>query len=259
MLGWLSVAGGLIIVVLALANQFTTAHRVRLSQMATEASHSFADEARAGSEVVLTQGLRRSMTERWVRKRNDALAKGMSANDLTGTFGSVTKAFRLFLQSAVLGVGAYYVLQGEVAGGPIIASSILLGRALAPIEQAMGQWPVLQRARAGSDLLGKYLVTVPPAPARTELPVPTALLSVTGLTVIPPGSRAPTLRNISFQLRPGQALGVIGRSESGKVDPRARPTGLSASQGVKSVSVVPRSTSTIPSVSASTSDISRRR
>ena len=216
MLGWLSVAGGLIIVVLALANQFTTAHRVRLSQMATQASHSFADEARAGSEVVLTQGLRRSMTERWVRKRNDALAKGMSANDLTGTFGSVTKAFRLFLQSAVLGVGAYYVLQGEVTGGAMIASSILLGRALAPIEQAMGQWPVLQRARAGWDSLGKYLVTVPPAPARTELPVPAALLSVTGLTVIPPGSRVPTLRNISFQLRPGQALGVIGRSGSGK-------------------------------------------
>ena len=81
MLGWLAVAGGLIIVALAISNQVITAHRTRLAQLATQSSHSFADEARAGSEVLLTQGLRRTMTERWVRRRNEALVKGLSAND----------------------------------------------------------------------------------------------------------------------------------------------------------------------------------
>jgi ATP-binding cassette subfamily C protein len=98
----------------------------------------------------------------------------------------------------------------------MIASSIMLGRALAPIEQAMGQWPVLQRAKAGWESLGRYLATVPQAAPKTELPVPPALVTVSSLTVVPPGSKVPTLRNINFQLRPGQALGVIGRSGSGK-------------------------------------------
>jgi ATP-binding cassette subfamily C protein len=80
----------------------------------------------------------------------------------------------------------------------------------------MGQWPVLQRAKAGWESLGRYLATVPQATAKTELPVPPALVTVSSLTVVPPGSKVPTLRNINFQLRPGQALGVIGRSGSGK-------------------------------------------
>ncbi len=216
MLGWLAVAGGSVLVILALLNHTVTAHRVRLAQIANQASHGFADAARAGNEVVLTQGLQAVMTNRWVQRRTDALFKSIGSNDWTGSFTSLTKAFRLFLQSAMLGVGAYYVIQGEMTGGSMIAGSILLGRGLAPIEQAMGQWPVLQRARAGWKSLGRYLTVVEPAKPRTPLPTPAADLSVAGLTVVPPGGRVPTLRNISFKLQPGQALGVIGPSGSGK-------------------------------------------
>jgi PrtD family type I secretion system ABC transporter len=216
MLGWLAVAGGLVIVVLALGNQLATAHKVRVAHVANQGSHAFAEEARAGREVVMSQGARRSMLDRWVRRRQEALARGTEANDWTGSFGAVTKAFRLFLQSAILGAGAYYVLRGEMTAGAMIAGSILLGRALAPVEQAMGQWPVLQRARAGWDSLGRFLAAVPPETPRTALPVPEAHLKVTNLTVVPPGGRAPTLRNVSFELRPGEVLGVLGPSGSGK-------------------------------------------
>lgn len=216
MLGWLAVAGGAVIVVLALLNQVMTSHRVRLAYMANQASHGFADEARAGREVVMSQGARGDITERWVIRRQEALAKGTEANDWTGSFASVTKSFRLFLQSAILGAGAYFVLKGEMTAGSMIAGSILLGRALAPVEQAMGQWPVLQRARAGWVALARYLTAVPPAPARTTLPVPEARVTVSNLTVVPPGGKVPTLRNVSFDLSPGQALGVIGPSGSGK-------------------------------------------
>lgn len=216
MLGWLAVAGGIIIVILTMMNHLMTAHKVRLAQMANQDSHRFADAARAGNEVLLTQGLQGSMTTRWVQRRTEALSKSIAANDWTGSFTSLTKAFRLFLQSAMLGAGAYFVLQGEVTAGAMITGSILLGRALAPIEQAMGQWPILQRGRAGWKSLGQYLATSIPEKKRTALPTPAARLYVKGLTVVPPGGSAPTLRNINFKLEPGQALGVIGSSGSGK-------------------------------------------
>ncbi|MGM0743279.1 MAG: type I secretion system permease/ATPase [Pseudomonadota bacterium] len=215
-LGWVSVAGGLIIVVLALLNQTVTAHRVRMSQIATQRAHSFAEHAQEASEVALSQGLGDSLQTRYKRLRNLALKQTMRANDWTGVFTSLTKAFRLFLQSAILGLGAYFVIQGELTPGSMIAGSILLGRALAPVEQAMGNWPVFQRARAGWKTLEKFLASVPFQEERTELPVPEARLRASALTIVPPGAKRPTVRNVNFLLEPGQALGVIGKSGSGK-------------------------------------------
>ncbi|MBE0414349.1 type I secretion system permease/ATPase [Yoonia sp.] len=216
MLGWLAVAGGVIIVLTAVLNQTLTARRVRAVQVTTQEGQSFAEEARQGREVVLSQGLRGAMLHRYLGHRDAALFANIGASDWTGGFAAFTKSFRLFLQSAMLGAGAYYVLQGEMTPGSMIAGSILLGRALAPVEQAMGRWAVLQRGRTGWLALGKYLQAVPAAPQRTALPVPTPELQVTGLTVVAPGERIPTLRNVSFTLEPGQALGVIGRSGAGK-------------------------------------------
>ncbi len=216
MIGWLAVAGGAALILLTLVNHLVTARRTRISQLTVQASHDMAAETRMGEEVVLTQGLRPAMTERWRRLRVEGLQRGLGANDWTGTFTSVTKSFRLLLQSAVLGVGAYYTLQGELTGGAMIAGSILLGRALAPVEQALGGWPVLQRARAGWKALGAFLAKCPPVRPRTDLPTPEAELRVKNLTVVPPNSRVPVLRGVNFQLEPGQAIGVIGPSGSGK-------------------------------------------
>ena len=216
MLGWLAVVGGAVIVLTAVLNQVLTARRVRAAQMSTQAAQSFAEEARNSREVVLSQGMRDTMQTRYLDLRDAALEASTSANDWTGSFSAFTKSFRLFLQSAMLGAGAYFVLLGELTPGAMIAGSILLGRALAPVEQAMGRWPVLQRGRAGWQALGKYLQVVPMMTPRTALPTPHARLKAKGLTVIPPGERVPVLRNISFTMEPGQALGVIGRSGSGK-------------------------------------------
>ncbi|MGB7243718.1 MAG: type I secretion system permease/ATPase [Sulfitobacter sp.] len=216
MLGWLAVAGASVLIVFALLNQILTARRVRQSQIALQGAHSFADQARAGSEIILAQGMRSTIRDRWLLRRNDGLRKSIGANDWTGSLTSLTKSFRMFLQSAMLGLGAFYVLKGEMTPGSMIAGTILLGRALAPIEQSMGQWPLLQRARAGWQALSDYLAKVPPMVERTQLPVPEARLKVLGLTVVPPGGKVPTLRALSFELQPGKALGVIGRSGSGK-------------------------------------------
>ncbi len=215
-LGWVAVAGASVIVVLALLNQVVTSYRVRMSQIATQRAHAFAEQTQASSEVALSQSMRDSLLVRYKRLRNLALRENIKANDWTGIFTSLTKAFRLFLQSAILGLGAYFVLQGEMTPGSMIAGSILLGRALAPVEQAMGNWPVLQRARAGWKTLERFLATVPLSPDRTELPVPPARLQANGVTVMPPGAKKPTVRNVSFTLEPGHALGIIGKSGSGK-------------------------------------------
>ena len=216
MLGWAALAGALILIVLALANQMLTANKVKKAQALGQAAQAFADQTRTGREVVLTQGMGDAMTGRWGAHRREALEKTVSANDWTGSFTSLTKTFRLYLQSAMLALGAFLVMRGEMSSGAMVASSIMLGRALAPIEQALGQWPVIQRARSGWVALGDYLAQIPHRQTRLELPTPEAALSVRTLAVAAPGSRLPTLRNITFNLEPGQALGVIGNSGSGK-------------------------------------------
>ena len=116
----------------------------------------------------------------------------------------------------MLGLAALLVLRQELSAGAMIAASILMGRALQPVEQAVGQWSVVSRARQAKVRLGELLANTPPPPPRTSLPRPQALLEVQGLTVVPPGATAPVLRGLTFQLAPGQALGVIGPSGSGK-------------------------------------------
>ncbi|WP_432759533.1 type I secretion system permease/ATPase [Defluviimonas salinarum] len=216
MLGWLAMAGGAVLIAVTLANQALTARKVTGAQASAALAQKFAESARQAGEIVRAQGMAPAMTARWTRQRDEALDESIAASDWTGSFSALTKALRLFLQSAMLAAGAWYVLKGEVTGGAMIAGTILLGRALAPIEQAIGQWPLVQRARAAWLSLGRFLAEIPPEPRRIQLPAPEAVLAVQGLTVVPPGARAPTLRNVSFRLEPGQALGVIGKSGSGK-------------------------------------------
>jgi len=216
MLGWLAVTGGAVLICVALLNQALTRKKVAMAQTASARANAFSEHARQASEVVRSQGMQRDVSERWMQQRLDALGQAIAASDWTGSFTALTKSLRLFLQSAMLAVGAYYVLYNEMTAGAMIAGSILLGRALAPIEQVVGQWPMIERARTSWDSLNKFLDATPPENERTKLPVPQAALNVQNLTVIPPGATAATLRNVTFQLASGEAIGVIGKSGSGK-------------------------------------------
>ena len=152
----------------------------------------------------------------WQRLREEALSQSLTASDLGGGYSALTKTFRLFLQSAMLGLGAWIVLRGEMTPGAMIAGSILMGRALAPIEMLVGQWAIVQRAHKGWSTLAQLLTEVPPEAARTPLPKPTAKLDVQNLTVVAPGESQAALRMLSFTVEPGQAIGVIGPSGAGK-------------------------------------------
>lgn len=216
MLGWAGLAGGAILLVLTFANQALTAQRTTKAQKSAHMASFFAEQVRAGSEVVMAQGMRGAMTRRWVARRVEALTQSIAANDWTGTFSTATKTFRQYLQSVMLAIGAWYLMKGELSSGAMVASSIILGRGLAPIEQALGQWPMAQKAHEAWLTLARYLAATPQFPPLAALPDPASRLAVSGLTVIPPGARQPTLRGVSFRVEPGQVLGVIGLSGSGK-------------------------------------------
>ncbi|WP_298937487.1 type I secretion system permease/ATPase [uncultured Ruegeria sp.] len=216
LLGWLAVTGGALLVIIALLNQALTHRKVAAAQAASAKANAFSEHARQAAEVVRSQGMQEDVTLRWLSQRSNALSQTIAASDWTGSFTSLTKSLRLFLQSAMLALGAWLVLQNEMTPGAMIAGSILLGRALAPVEQAVGQWGVIERARSAWTSLNKFLDQTPPEIARTKLPVPAANLKAKSLTVIPHGSNTPTLRNVTLSLEPGKALGVIGKSGSGK-------------------------------------------
>ncbi len=215
-LGLLAVAGGVVLVALTIANQITTRQPQGRAAMANVHSEAVSDQMRGEAEMVHSMGMRDAAFDRWQKLRARALQEHVAAADLGGLFTASTKTFRLFLQSAMLGLGAYLVLQNELSAGAMIAGSILMGRALAPIELAIGQWPLVQRAVKGWDSLTELLGEVPPPAARTPLPKPEALLEVQQATIIPPGEAQAALRMISFTVAPGQAVGVIGPSGAGK-------------------------------------------
>jgi ATP-binding cassette subfamily C protein len=215
-LGFLAMGGGTILILITVLNQFFSKKPVLAANMASHKAGLISEEIRSEAEMIQSMGMRGAAFNRWKVARDSSLTESVSANDVTGSFTSMTKSLRLFLQSAMLGLGAYLVLQGELTPGAMIAGSILLGRALAPIELAIGQWPLVQRANKGWKSLSELLESTPPEHQRTELPKPKARLDVQSVTLVPPGESRATLKTVSFKVEPGQALGVIGPSGAGK-------------------------------------------
>ncbi|RMD94080.1 MAG: type I secretion system permease/ATPase [Alphaproteobacteria bacterium] len=215
-LGWLALGGGGLLIVLSFLNQRLTRARQLEAVEASARAESLAGQARAEAESVLGMGMQAAVRRRWRALRDLALGRAIAAADRTGMFAAAIKSFRLFLQSAMLGLGAWLVLGNEITSGAMIAASILLGRSLAPIEQSLGNWPLAQRAFAGWRNLSRVLEETPPERPRTALPEPKAHLKVSALSVVPPGEQRPALAGVSFELKPGQALGVIGPSAAGK-------------------------------------------
>ncbi|MEO1790486.1 MAG: ATP-binding cassette domain-containing protein [Pseudomonadota bacterium] len=206
----------MLLVIITVANQILTAARVQDANLTNAVAQRYAEQAQRASEIVRSQGMLNPVTERWMAHRIGALQKNMTAVDWTGAFSTFTKAFRLSLQSLVLALGAYLVLLGEITAGAMIAASILLGRALAPIEQLVGRWPQITAARQGWASLKGFLGELEDPIERTTLPRPESKLQVSAVTITPGLTQPPILYNVSFEVAPGEAVGIIGRSGSGK-------------------------------------------
>ncbi|WP_199260204.1 type I secretion system permease/ATPase [Paracoccus binzhouensis] len=216
LLGAVATAGLLVLVIATLLNQWLSRDSLQQAAIAGQSAERMSDLYRDEGELIGSLGMRAAAFHRWQEARDRATEATMRGNDRATSFTVFSRTFRLFLQSALLAAGAWLVLRQEVTPGAMIASSILMGRALAPIEQVVGGWAIVQRAQDGWKRLSDLLSRRPPQAARTPLPRPDAQLEVRNLTVVPPGQGVATLRGVSFDLNPGQALGVIGPSGAGK-------------------------------------------
>jgi PrtD family type I secretion system ABC transporter len=216
LMGLLAIFGAVILLIVALLNQISSRKPLEAANAASFASEQLGAHIRSEREMVHSLGMRQAAFDRWQVARGQSLDTTIDAADTAGTFTALTKSFRLFLQSAMLGLGAYLVLINELTPGAMIAGSILLGRALAPIELLVGQWAMFQRGREGWRNLSVLLGHIPADTVRTTLPQPKARLIADQVTVVPPGESQAALRMISFDIQPGQAVGVIGTSGAGK-------------------------------------------
>ncbi len=175
-----------------------------------------AETGQRNAESILAMGMLSAFRDRWRQVNAQSLSWQLLASDRIGSMASFSKALRLFLQSIMLAIGAALAVKGEISAGSIIAGTIIFGRALAPIEQVIGQWKGFLKARDSYKRLDALLASSPEVPTRTALPKPRGLLQVEGLRVAAPDSRTLILGNVNFHVEPGQMLAVIGPSASGK-------------------------------------------
>lgn len=231
LLGYLALVGAAVLVIITIANQMLSKRPQAQASASSHMANIMSEQIRTEAEMVQSMGMRDAAFGRWQKQRGQALTQQVAATDVSGTFTSMTKTLRLFLQSAMLGLGAWLVLQNELTPGAMIAGSILLGRALAPVEMALNQWPVAQRAKKGWENVSELLGAVPVEAARTALPEPRAHLVAKSLTVVPPGEKQASLKAVNFEIKPGQAVGVIGPSGAGKSTLARTITGVWAPAG----------------------------
>lgn len=225
-IGIFAFSGGMILIASAIANQIVTKNSAVKSAVASYKSDRYCSQLQNEAETIRSLGMQSNAFLKWVEARKQALQLNVRASDLGGNFSVLSRVFRMFLQSAILGLGAWLVLQGEITAGMMIASSILLGRALAPVETVVNQWGTVQRTKRAWDSLAALLSEIPEERCLVDLPRPKPVLKVNQITVIPPKSKTATLKQVSLEVQPGMAVGVIGPSGSGKSTLARAITGL---------------------------------
>ena len=215
-LGVIALVSAILLLLLAIANERVTTRPTEAAHQSGVAASRLADATIRNAEVVRAMGLAPAMLDRWRGANEDANAALTRAGEAGGVVLSVTKFVRHFVQIAVLGAGAYLVLQNELTAGGMIAASILLGRALAPVELAIGAWKGFVSARLAYRRLESHLDEFPPEPERMALPPPRGHLEVESASYVAPVGGSMLLSQVGFDIAPGEAVAVIGPSGAGK-------------------------------------------
>ncbi|MEM7696001.1 MAG: type I secretion system permease/ATPase [Pseudomonadota bacterium] len=214
-LGLLATVGALILLAIAIITDRTARKAVAQSGELSNKRSMFADASRRNAEVVRGMGMLTGIGSVWSSLNKSFLRANARAAEIVSTSSVLTKVFRLFLQSAVLGLGAYLAVQQIISPGAMIAASIIMSRALQPIEAAVSNWRQFLASRQAYKRLNATL-TATEDEDRMALPTPQAEMAADGVAVVPPGSRTPIIMDVRFKVPAGNALGVIGRSGSGK-------------------------------------------
>jgi ATP-binding cassette, subfamily C, type I secretion system permease/ATPase len=215
-LGFIALAGAVLLFALAVHNEILTRKPLGMANREVAAANAFAVTSLRNADALAAMGMLPGILRRWSRQHDRGLMLQGTASDGAGSISACTKAIRMFLQVAILGAGASLAIDQIITPGAMIAASIIMGRALAPVEQAIGHWRGFLAARAAYSRLNALLLEQPAHRDVMQLPAPNGRLEISNLVAGPPGLVKPVLRGVSFSLEPGEALGVIGPSASGK-------------------------------------------
>jgi len=215
-LGLTALAGAAILVSLTLLTEVMTRAPTRAAGQLGASRNALAEATRRNVEVLQAMGFAHRIAARWSAVNADYLEAHARASDAAGGIGTISKVARMALQSALLAVGAYLVVQQEASGGVMIASSIMMGRALAPIELAIANWKGFVGARQGWRRMTELLAMMPAGAAAVALPPPSQSIAVENVSLVPPGDNRAVVQEASFVLHRSAGLGIIGPSASGK-------------------------------------------
>lgn len=215
-LGLAALTGAAILLLLTLLTERMVRQPARQMVGIAATRNDIAQASIRNAEVLAAMGMRSNLAGRWNEVTTRHRQAQAQTSDVTGTFGAMSRGIRMMLQSLVLAIGALLVIYQEATPGVIIASSILTARALAPVELAIAHWKNFLSARQSWKRLNELFALFPAADNSMQLPPPDTELSVEAVSVVPPGDRRVVVRDISFSLRAGSALGIVGPSASGK-------------------------------------------
>ncbi|VAV97411.1 Type I secretion system ATPase [hydrothermal vent metagenome] len=215
-LGYYAVVGAIILFVYAVVNDAITRKPAAKANETTMISNALTEESRRNAEVIGAMGMSEAIRKRWQQLHAAALVDNTHVNDRAGSISALSKVTRMMLQSGMLGLGAYLAVKQEISPGTMIAGTIILSRALSPVEQAITHWRAFLGARKSYGRLKLVLDEAPERVQPMDLPSPEGKISVENLLVTVPGLEKPLLQGINFVLEPGEALGVLGPTGAGK-------------------------------------------
>jgi PrtD family type I secretion system ABC transporter len=215
-LGVISLLGAVIIFVTALANDLATRTLLRDATTQNIGALRFVDSSVRNVEAVEAMGMLEGIYGRWQDKRSRSLHLQSAASDRAGAIMAITKFVRIVLQMLILGAGAWLVIQNQITAGLMIAASIIMGRALAPVEVAVATWKQFLATRSAYGRLIDLLGVVAAPRESMPLPAPRGEVVAENVIVAPPGGRVPILRGLSFRVAAGDMIAIIGPSAAGK-------------------------------------------
>lgn len=216
---WLDDAGlrcGAVLSVLAVVNHRVTGKALANANKENVASNVVTTKTLRNAEVIESMGMLDTLMNRWAKRQRYIMMLQSEASDKGGVVSSTSKTFRTWSQSVMLAIGAYLVVTHEINPGLLMAGSLLLGRALSPIDQMIGSWKGFVAAKVQYDRLSKVMDDLNKEPERMPLPAPEGHIQVENLIVAPPGAKSPVLRSISFVAPAGAVVGIVGPSAAGK-------------------------------------------